>query len=86
MLDLKLVSDDPAAVRRAIEQKRVPDTLPHLDALPALAERRRAAIAEGDDLRATRNTLSKAVGERKRAGQDAAYLVAECFAGLAQRK
>ena len=47
-----------------------------LDALYALAERRRKAIAEADALKAELNARSREVGEKKKKGEDASALVA----------
>ena len=77
MLDLKRVLDDIDAVRAAVTAKGEASALPHLDRLPVLADQRRTAVAEGDALRAQRNALSKEVGQRKRAGEDASNLMAE---------
>lgn len=80
MLDLKLILDDPDAVAARLRDKGLADASAQLAALAPLAERRRAAVAEGDELRARRNALSKEIGQRKRAGADAADLMAQSTA------
>jgi seryl-tRNA synthetase len=67
-----------AAARAALARR---GANPALDAplteLAGLADRRRAAIAEGDALKAEANARSRLIGERKRKGEDAADLLAE---------
>jgi seryl-tRNA synthetase len=77
VLDLKRILDDPAAMAAALQKKQVADAAGVLAPLAPLAERRRAAVAEGDAIRARRNALSKEIGQRKRTGADAADLMAE---------
>lgn len=77
MLDLKRILDEPDHVARKLRDKGVADASGLLAPLAGLAERRRAAVAEGDEIRARRNALSKEIGQRKRSGADAADLMAE---------
>jgi seryl-tRNA synthetase len=78
MLDAKLIRQDPDAVRErlAARGKRA-DTDAAVDRVLALDAGRRAAIAEGDELKARRNAVSQEVGERKRRKEDADDLIAE---------
>src|SRR3990167_3234648 len=80
MLDLKLILDQPDRVAAKLRNKGLADAPALLAPLAGLAERRRAAVAEGDEVRARRNALSKEIGQRKRAGADAADLMAESTA------
>jgi seryl-tRNA synthetase len=78
MLDLKLIRQEPDAVRErlAARGKRA-DTDAAVDRVLALDAERRAAIAQGDELKARRNAVSQEVGERKRRKEDADDLIAE---------
>jgi seryl-tRNA synthetase len=75
MLDIRLVRDDPDAVRRALAARGgFTDGL--VDELLGLERTRREAITEANELKARRNEVSKAIGERKRVGEDAADMIA----------
>ncbi|MBW3534916.1 MAG: serine--tRNA ligase [Gemmatimonadetes bacterium] len=74
MLDIRALRAEPEAVKRALA-RRGRDFAAVVDEILAVDEERRAAIAEADDLKATRNEVSKAIGERKRAGEDAAEMI-----------
>jgi seryl-tRNA synthetase len=71
MLDLKRIRDDPDTLRTSLRRRRAEDLLPALDRLLELDERWRAALAEHDALRHDQNEVSKTIGERRRAGEDA---------------
>ncbi|MEG2175459.1 MAG: serine--tRNA ligase [Oscillibacter sp.] len=62
MLDIRFVRENPELVRENIRKKFQDFKLPLVDEVIALDTQRRAAIGEGDSLRASRNTLSKQVG------------------------
>jgi len=62
MLDIKFVRENPDAVKENIRKKFQDFKLPLVDEVIALDSQRRTAIAEADQLRASRNTLSKQVG------------------------
>ncbi len=62
MLDIKFIRENPDAVKENIKKKFQDNKLPLVDEVIALDARRRAAIAEADQLRAARNTLSKQIG------------------------
>ena len=67
MLDIKLIRENPDLVRAGLQTRHSPVDL---SAVLELDERRRAAITEGDRLKSERNTVSKKIGELKKAGQD----------------
>jgi len=78
MIDPRLFRDAEAtaAARRRL-LRRDPGLAPLLDELQQLADQRRRAIAEGDELKSRLNAGSRKVGELKKAGGDAAALMAE---------
>ena len=69
MFDIKLIRDNPDAVRELLKNRRSPVDISQVLDLDA---RRRAAITEADALKSERNAVSKKIGELKRAGQDTA--------------
>jgi seryl-tRNA synthetase len=78
MLDLRLIRQDPSAVRAALARRGADaETGPAVERVVALDEERRALIAEGDELKARRNAVSQEVAERKRRGEGADELIAE---------
>lgn len=78
MIDPRHFRDaDAYAAARVRLLRRDPGLAPRLDTLRDMAERRRKAIAEGDDLKARLNTGSRKVGELKKQGGDATALLAE---------
>ena len=62
MLDIKFVRENPDAVRENIKKKFQDEKLPLVDEAINYDARLRAAITEANDLRASRNALSKKVG------------------------
>ena len=62
MLDIRFIRENPDAVRDNIRKKFQDDKLPLVDEAIALDAKRRAAIAEADQLRSNRNRLSKQIG------------------------
>ena len=69
MIDINLIRTNPDKVRENIRKKFQEKKLPLVDEAIALDAKRRALIAEGDALRAARNTLSKQVGALMKAGK-----------------
>ena len=67
MLDIKLIRETPEVVRVGLQSRHSPVDI---SAVLELDERRRAAITEGDRLKNERNSVSKKIGELKKAGQD----------------
>ena len=62
MLDIRFIRENPAAVKENIKKKFQDAKLPLVDEVIDLDTKRRAAIAEADQLRSNRNTLSKQIG------------------------
>ncbi len=62
MLDMRFVRENPDVVKQNIKNKFQDDKLPLVDEVIELDEKSRAAKAEADDLRASRNKLSKQIG------------------------
>mgnify|MGYP000341971855 CR=1 FL=1 len=62
MLDIKFVRENPEAVRENIRKKFQDAKLPLVDEAIDCDARLRAAITEANELRASRNALSKKVG------------------------
>jgi seryl-tRNA synthetase len=77
MLDLKRLRSEPDVVRAALARRGEAGNAHVVDRVLALDEERRAAITESDALKARRNEVSRTIGERKRAGQDAEALILE---------
>lgn len=69
MIDINLIRTDPEKVRENIRKKFQEKKLPLVDEALTLDTKRRALIAEGDKLRAARNTLSKQVGALMKEGK-----------------
>jgi seryl-tRNA synthetase len=81
MLDLKLIRSEPERVKDALA-RRGADA--EVDRLLALDARRRQLLPELESAQAERNDLSKRIGDAKRAGEDAAELMAT-VQGLKER-
>ncbi len=62
MLDIKFVRENPDVVRENIKKKFQDAKLPLVDEVLSLDQENRAVIAEAQDLRTKRNSLSKQVG------------------------
>ncbi|MBR1690883.1 MAG: serine--tRNA ligase [Oscillibacter sp.] len=62
MLDIRFIRENPEAVRENIRKKFQDAKLPLVDEVIDLDARRRAAIAEADQLRSERNSLSRQIG------------------------
>ena len=62
MLDIRFIRDNPEAVKENIKKKFQDQKLPLVDEVIDLDAKRRAAIAEADQLRSNRNALSKQIG------------------------
>ncbi|WP_295587180.1 serine--tRNA ligase [uncultured Oscillibacter sp.] len=62
MLDIKFIRENPDIVKENIKKKFQDAKLPLVDEVIDLDAKRRAAVAEADQLRSARNTLSKKIG------------------------
>ena len=62
MLDIKFVRENPEIVKENIKKKFQDAKLPLVDEVLELDVKYRAALTEANDLRASRNTLSRQVG------------------------
>jgi seryl-tRNA synthetase len=81
MLDLKLIRSDPERVKAALARRGAAE---RVDELLALDARRRELLPALENAQSERKSLSKQVGEAKKAGEDAAELMAT-VQGLKQR-
>ncbi len=63
MLDIKFVRENPDIVKENIKQKFQDEKLPLVDEVIDLDVKYRAAMTEANELRASRNALSKKVGQ-----------------------
>ena len=62
MLDIKFLRENPDVVKQNIKNKFQDEKLPLVDEVIALDAESRAAKGEADELRASRNTISKQIG------------------------
>lgn len=69
MLDIKMLRTDPETVRENIRKKYQDDKLPLVDEVIELDKKFRESKMRGDELRATRNTVSKQIGVLMGKGQ-----------------
>jgi len=74
VLSLRLIRQEPERVRAGLERRGL-DGGARVERVLRHDEDRREAIAQGDELRARRNEVSRRIGERKRAGEDASELI-----------
>ena len=81
MLDLKAIRSDPERVKAALARRGAAE---QVDELLVLDARRRELLPEVENAQAERKTLSKQIGERKQAGEDAEQLMAT-VQGLKER-
>ncbi|MFL5833078.1 MAG: serine--tRNA ligase [Solirubrobacterales bacterium] len=68
MLDLKAIRSEPERFKAALSRRGAAD---QVDELVALDARRRQLLPEVENAQAERKTLSKQIGERKQAGEEA---------------
>jgi len=81
MLDLKAIRSDPERVKAALARRGAAE---QVDELLALDAHRRQLLPEVENAQAERKALSKQIGERKQAGEDAEELMAT-VQGLKER-
>ena len=74
MLDLKFVRANPEIVEEALEKRGGKLSL---DSFLALDAERRAIVAQVEEMKARRNTVSKEIGKMKKEGKDASDIMAE---------
>ncbi len=74
MLDIRLIRENPDVVRQALEKRQADASV--VDALIVLDERRRTILAEVEELKAERNTVSKEIGRMKDATERQAKIEA----------
>ena len=68
MIDIKLIRENPEAVKENIRKKFQDEKLPLVDEVREMDQRYRAAKTHGDALRAERNRVSKEIGLLMRKG------------------
>jgi seryl-tRNA synthetase len=74
--DLRLLRDNPDALRDALRRRGALDTMgPLVERVEALEHQRRASIRAEEDKRAERNALTEQVRRRKQAGENASELI-----------
>ncbi len=74
MLDLQFIREHPEAVKQNAKRKHVEVDI---DTLLQLDQQRREAITESQRLKEQRNRVSKAIAQKKKAGEDPSALIAE---------
>ncbi len=84
MLDIKFVRENPDAVKENIKKKFQEQKLPLVDEVIKLDEEYRSAVTEANDLRASRNTLSRQIGALMGQAKKAPSKLAEAEAVKAQ--
>ena len=86
MIDIAILRTDPERVRENLKKKFQEHKLPLVDEALALDAKRRALQTEGDSLRASRNTLSKQIGQlmREKRGEEAEKVKAQVNANAAR--
>jgi seryl-tRNA synthetase len=76
--DVRLLREDPQALREALRRRGVADAYaPVLERAAALERERRALIQLAEEKKAARNAASQEVARRKKAKEDADALIAE---------
>ncbi|HJC58537.1 MAG TPA: serine--tRNA ligase [Candidatus Eisenbergiella intestinipullorum] len=83
MIDIKFLRENPEAVKENIRKKFQDEKLPLVDEVIALDKESRQTQQEADDLRASRNKISKEIGMLMKAGkkEEAEAKKAEVAAG-----
>lgn len=69
MIDIKFLRENPDVVKENIKKKFQDQKLPLVDEVIELDQKRREVQQEGDDLRASRNKLSKQIGALMKQGK-----------------
>ncbi|MDE2047822.1 MAG: serine--tRNA ligase, partial [Betaproteobacteria bacterium] len=80
MLDIQLLRKDLPAVIAALDKRKSPQPFLDADAFTRLEGERKRIQTETEALQAKRNTLAKAIGQKKAKGEDASAELAEATA------
>jgi seryl-tRNA synthetase len=75
VLDIRRIRNEPDVVKAALARRGSKGLVESVDEILALDERRRARLAEVNDLKAERNEVSKKIGELRREGGDAEDMI-----------
>ena len=70
MIDIKLIRENPQLIKDNIKKKAQDQKLPLVDKVKTLDEEWRKLKTEADQLRASRNTVSREISEAKKAGKE----------------
>jgi seryl-tRNA synthetase len=65
MLDIAVIREDPDRVKQALKDLNDEETIPRIDAIIDLDERRRALLTDVEGMRAERNKASKIIGQTR---------------------
>jgi seryl-tRNA synthetase len=76
MLDPKLIREEPERIRQVLKDRNMEGVV-DLDLLGAIDNERRTIISRTDELRETRNRVSKEIGKLKSKGGDASEIMKE---------
>ncbi|HPJ37419.1 MAG TPA: serine--tRNA ligase [Spirochaetota bacterium] len=76
MLDPKLIREEPELIRNVLKNRNMEGVV-DLDLLGAIDNERRTIISKSDELRETRNRVSKEIGKLKSKGGDASEIMQE---------
>jgi len=76
MLDIRLLREDPEAIRKQV-RARGGDAWTLIDEILECDEKRRSSETEKQSLQSDRNRISKQIGELKKAGEDSSGIEAE---------
>lgn len=77
MLDIRLIRENPEIVKANIKKKDQLQKLPLVDEILSIDAEWRKLKGQTDDLRASRNKVSKDISEHKKAGKDTSTLMKE---------
>ncbi len=75
MIDIKILREDPEKVKKNIKRKQQEEKLPLVDVILNKDKAWREIKGSIDDLRASRNNVSKEISEAKKAGKDTTKLM-----------
>lgn len=76
MLDPKIIREEPERIRNVLKDRNMEGVV-DLDVLGAIDNERRTIISKADELRETRNRVSKEIGKLKSKGEDASEIMRE---------